>query len=315
MCPWRWRGGVAARGPAVKRRPMATATGLPRPCRCPRGGLPVEGGQLRSFPCLRGTPQPRGRKGAHPGREEDSHVRPPMQTAEHFVAPTARDRPRDTPSGASASASGRVNWSSSTLDVLARDPRRHLFRTRNRCECCGRAFIAPLLQLHHRNGDVSDTLPITRFMRTWDAKRSTGRAGRRRAGLRAAARGCDGGRSVRSRRRLLGTPWRRPARPPGIRCTPCPTAVLRRGEERLRQVVVPAAGVDVVVLKNAAPCAAAASTPLTLECRCLAASHRPRARGGVRVATFRGRAVTACGGCWRRTPSGSRSRYARRTGG
>jgi hypothetical protein len=51
-----------------------------------------------------------------------------------------------------------------------------LFRTRNRCECCGLAFIAPLLQLHHRNGDVSDTVPITRFMRTWDAKRSTGRA-------------------------------------------------------------------------------------------------------------------------------------------
>jgi hypothetical protein len=149
-----------------------------------------------------------------------------------IVAPTARDRPRDTPSSAPASASGRLNWSSSTLDVLARDPG-HLFRTRERGECCGRAFIAPLLQLHHCNGDVSDTVPITRFMRTWDASRSTGRAGRRRAGRRAAARGCAGGRSVRSRRRLLGTRWRRPARPQGIRCTPCPTAVLRRGEERL----------------------------------------------------------------------------------
>jgi hypothetical protein len=124
MCLWRWRGGVAARGPAVKRRPMATATGLPRPCRCPRGGLPIEGGHLRSFPCLRGTPEPRGPEGAHPGREEDSHVRPPMQTASIIVAPTARDRPRDTPSSAPASASGRVNWSSSTLYVLARDPRR-----------------------------------------------------------------------------------------------------------------------------------------------------------------------------------------------
>jgi hypothetical protein len=41
---------------------------------------------------------------------------------------------------------------------------------------------------------------------------------------------------------------RRTRRAFGARRAPQP--VLRRGEERLRQVVVPAAGVDVVVLKN-----------------------------------------------------------------
>jgi hypothetical protein len=83
-------------------------------------------------------------------------------------------------------------------------------------------------------------------MRTWDAKRSTGRAGEPDVGQPLV----DAPGTVRS---LSAASARDPlaaARPPGIRCTPCPTAgpPARRRTSWPRSR--PAAGVDVVVLKN-----------------------------------------------------------------